>query len=98
MNSPTPGERIAACAYRHWKRAGMTEWPTVAQVCRRLRIRQSLVEECEGDGYYMLTAWNVVGGQRLGENFVEANTPEVEREWAAYWARWTHQYGAECAS
>jgi hypothetical protein len=93
----TTAERIAACAYRHWMAAKMTEWPTVRQVCKRLRIRQSDIEECEGDGYYFTTGYNF-HDEFCGDITVEADTPEVERAWEAYWFPYSHKYGAEVAS
>jgi hypothetical protein len=80
---PSLGERIADCAYRHWKRAGMTEWPTVRQVARRLHIRHSVFEECDGE-HFMLTGYNCDDFES-GDFFVEASTPAVEADWCAYW-------------
>lgn len=79
------GERIARYAYRRWMRAGMTAWPTVRETARGLRIGRSLIEECEGDGFYSLTAYHTSPPQELAEHYVEADTPEVEKAWAAYW-------------
>lgn len=79
-------DRIAAYAYRYWSRAKMEEWPTIRMAARALRLRQVDIEECEGDGTFILTAYNVGGGTPLGDHFIEAETPEVERDWAAYWA------------
>lgn len=87
MTEPTTADRIASCAYRHWKRASMTEWPTVRVVCRRLRINQRAIDDCEGDGPYITSSYNVHGGQPRGDHFVEAMTDEVDRDWDAYWAR-----------
>lgn len=79
-------DRIARYACRYWARAKMEKWPTVREVCKALRLRIVDIEECDGDGTYMLTAYNVQGGMPMSEHFVEADTPEVERDWLAYWA------------
>jgi hypothetical protein len=76
--------RIANYAYRHWIAAGMTEWPTVRQAARALRIRQEEIDECAGDGHYDLTGFNCEDFSH-GDYFVEATTPEVEKVWCAYW-------------
>lgn len=84
-------ERIARAAYRHWKQHDMTQWPIVRQLARSLRIRQQIFEDCSGDGLYQLTGVNVED-VRIGDLYVEATTPEVERDWCAYWLpliRWS---------
>lgn len=80
----TIAERVAAYAYRHWIEAGMTEWPTVRQTARALRIRQCDIDECSGDGHYDLTGYNCEDFER-GDYFVEATTHPVEVAWCAYW-------------
>lgn len=94
----TTADRIAHCAYRHWRAAGLTEWPTVRQVAKRLGITNKAIEEYEGDGPYITTAWDVLGGTPYGEHFVEAMTDEVDRAWEEYWKPYSRQWGAECAS
>ncbi len=84
----TTAARIANVAYRFWIRAEMTEWPTVRYVARRLGLRQLDIEECEGDGTFMLTMWNAYD-QKLGDYFVEADTPAVEAAWSDYWKDWS---------
>lgn len=86
MKRVQTADRIARSAYRFWMKAEMTEWPTVQQVARRLRIRQSEIDECSGDGPYILTAYNSHPPQRLSEHYVEAMTPEVDAAWSAYYA------------
>ncbi len=95
---PSAAERIAHCAYRHWKAADLTEWPTVRQVAKRLGITNRDIEECEGDGAYITTSWNVFGGTPYGEHFVEAMTDEVDRAWDEYWKPYARSCSAECAS
>jgi hypothetical protein len=80
-----PAERIAACAYRHWIKAGMTEWPEVRVVARRLRVSQRLIDQCSGDGPYLLQGYNVEDW-KLGDLEVCAMTEQVDEAWAKYWA------------
>jgi hypothetical protein len=75
-------EKIAGYAYRYWRRAGMTKWPTVRQAARATGIRQKEIEKCEGDSY-MLTGYQ--RDEPLGEMFVEAQTDDVDRDWCEYW-------------
>jgi hypothetical protein len=86
-----PADRIAGYAYRYWHRHAMTEWPTVRQVRRALRLCNAEIENCSGDGPYQLTGYNFEDAA-LGNLFVEADTPEVERAWCGYWL----PYSAGC--
>lgn len=79
-------DRIAACAVRFWKRAGLTEWPTVRRVSKTLRIPQGAVESHAPDGPYITTAWNTERPEPFGEHYVEAMTPDVDAEWQKYWS------------
>jgi hypothetical protein len=94
----TTAERIAACAYRHWMRAKMTEWPTVRQVCKRLGLRHVDIEECDGDGPYLTETWDVRPTEPYGQHFVVAMTDEVDRAWDEYWKPYNRVWGVECAS
>lgn len=78
--------RIAEYAYRHWQRAGMTEWPTVRQVARAMKVPQSVVEESDGYDHYMLTGYNYQDeDERIGDLYVEASIPAVDVAWCGYW-------------
>lgn len=85
MTEVTLSKRIADYAYRHWSRHGMTEWPTVRQVSRALRIKQSQIEDEAGNGEFNTACYYCHPPEPFGDHVVEAETPEVERAWAKYW-------------
>lgn len=86
-------DRIARYAFRFWKRAGMTEWPSVRQTARSLRITQGEVEDHSGDGPFFLTSYYTRPPEPLAEHFVEADTAEVEQTWEKYWSDWNASHG-----
>ena len=76
-------QRVERYAERYFQRSGRTEFPTVRQVARALRLRQREVEMAVEDhptSNLFLTMYNVEGGTPLGEQFVETyNPPEESR-------------------
>ena len=89
-----PSERIARYAYRFWKRAGMTEWPTVRQVARSLGVRQRTISDYGGVDYEVTSyeyADDDDGGYAIGDQFVESLIDEVEVDWCKYWLSWSRR-------
>lgn len=87
-------QQIAGYAYRYWMRRGMTAWPTVRETAHALRIRQTEIEDRQGDGLFGLEAWNTNPPQSLGEHYVSAETPEVDVAWCGYWLPYSR--GCDC--
>lgn len=76
-------QRVERYVEGYFQRSGRTDWPTVRQVARAVKLRQREVEMAVEDhpaGNLMLTMYNVEGGTPLGEQFVETySPPEVSR-------------------
>lgn len=75
----TNRDRIIDYVERRFQESGKAEWPTVREVSKALKIRQSVVEEEANDGIcisYYLVSFKVP----LGDHFVELiDEPEVLR-------------------
>lgn len=84
----TTAEKIAGYAFRFWKRSGMTDWPTVRQTARALRLRQEDIDEHSGDGAFYLTSYYTAPPEPLANHYVNADTPAVQAAWESYWAAW----------
>ena len=62
----------------------MQEWPTVRQVCRNLKLRQSDITDNEGE-YYGTQSYNVVPPEPFGDHEIYATTKEVDMAWCEYY-------------
>jgi hypothetical protein len=87
-------QRIAGYAVRRWKACGMTGWPTVRETARALRIRQSEIEDREGDGLFFFEAYNTLPDEPLANHFVHAQTHDVDVALCAYWLPYSR--GCDC--
>ena len=68
--------RVWRYSERYFQRSGRTEFPTVRQVARALKVKQTDVEQAiEDDRLLMLTSYNVIPRPTLGEHFVETFEP-----------------------
>jgi hypothetical protein len=68
---------LARYAERYFHRSGHTEFPTVRQCARALRMRQAEIEElANGDDRLMLTGYLSLPLDPLGDLFVEVLHPE----------------------
>lgn len=74
---------VSRYAYRFWAARKMTAWPTVREVARATKLSQREIDACAGDKYG-LSGYNVEEVV-LGDLIVEADTPEVERDFCNYW-------------
>lgn len=81
------GDRITAFAVDYWLSKGLSEWPTVGQITKRLRVSQKAVQEAVDDNdRLMVTQWNVAPPSPFREHSVEVmNDPRVDAAWQKYW-------------
>lgn len=85
-----PIDRIVRYGERYWHRARHERWPTVREVARALRMKQSDVLDCAGDqcrdrSSVMLTGYNWQD-VRAGDLMVEIQSPRVDAWWDEYWS------------
>ena len=83
MAAPPP-LTIARYAYRHWLRAGMTQWPTVRTAAHALRCRQQIIADDDGGDHYFTEGHNFQGAS-YGDLHIVATLLAVEVAWCAYW-------------
>lgn len=56
---------------RRFKESGNTEWPTVREAARALRVRQAEVEQAAQEHPFMLTSYFVSPPDPIANHFIE---------------------------